>query len=85
MARSDYPHGIAETGYQVHRLTEMYYDKQSTNENREFRREFKQSQNSYQPTYQATQATSQTTQPEEANDCYDMDYNDEFDTNSKNL
>ena len=61
------------------------YDKQSTNENREFRREFKQSQNNYQPTYQVTQATNQTTQPEETNDCYDMDYNDEFDTNSKNL
>ena len=61
------------------------YDKQSTNENREFRREFKQSQNNYQPTYQVTQATSQTTLPEETNDCYDMDYNDEFDTNSKNL
>ena len=61
------------------------YDKQSTNENREFRREFKQSQNNYQPTYQVTQATSQTTQPEETNDCYDMDYNDEYDTNSKNL
>ena len=62
------------------------YDKQSTNENiREFRREFKQSQNNYQPTYQVTQATRQTTQPEETNDCYDMDYNDEYDTNSKNL
>ena len=61
------------------------YDKQSTNENREFRREFKQSQNNYQPTYQATQATSQTTQPEEGNDCYDTDYNDEFNPNSKNL
>ena len=25
MARSEIPHGIAETGYQVHRLTEMYH------------------------------------------------------------
>ena len=61
------------------------YDKQSTNENREFRREFKQSQNNYQPIYQVTQEINQPTQSEEANDCYDMDYNDEFDPNSKNL
>ena len=61
------------------------YDKQSTNENREFRCEFKQSQNNYQPTYRVTQATNQPTQAEQDNNCYDMDYNDEFDQNSKNL
>ena len=61
------------------------YEKQSTTENREFHRDFKQSQNIRQPAYQVTHATEQPTRTEIHNDCYDMEYNKEFESNSKNL
>ena len=64
------------------------YEKQSTTENREFRRDFKQSQNNRQPAYQVSQVTEQTAQTEILDNCfdvYDVEYNDEFDSNSKKL
>ena len=61
------------------------YNKQSTTENREFRRDFKQSYNRNQPMSQATPEITQTTKTEDDNDCYNMEYNDESDSNPKNM
>ena len=61
------------------------YEKQSTTENLEIRRDFIQSQNSRQPAYKVTQVTEQTAQTNIHNDCLDVEYNDEFESNSKHL
>ena len=61
------------------------YIKQTTSENREFRRYFRQSQINRQPVNQITPDQSPLTGTNDHNDCYDVEYNDKVESNSKNL